>query len=307
MARRKAKMSGIMDWFRKLAPPAPGAMIPFVPKEEKPSQLPALRPSTLPAAPRKESKQLSLFDFLRPEAERVERGLILPKPPTPIAMFEFMAPAPPAPQELIQEEKELEKEVWGKMFKPSEEPMPAPAEMFEFMKPEAQAEARRFIHPSEWPFGEPPIWSQTRWQMPSTYELAEFIRKRWDLPGMYEFVLSQVTSPYWRRAVEESAHTGEPAAIDVDLVSRGTESTFEIANFLRIPDYVIENYGTLGPEGIERFTVEVLQPMFDRVGKALDVFRPTPVLRGWFDLEPDEDMNFWIRYKERKEYPQLGQ
>jgi hypothetical protein len=305
---RRRELSGIFDWFKRLAPPPPGAMVPFVPKGEKPSQLPELRRGTLPAAPREESKQLSFFDFLLPEEERSERGLILPELPKPVKMFEFMAPAPPTPAaRSIEEEQKLEKEVWGQMFKPSEEPPAAPAEMFEFLKPEAQEEARRFVHPDEWPFGEPPLWSQTPWQMPSTYEIAEFIRQRWDLPGIYEYTLNQVDNPYWRRRVEESAHVGEPATIDVDMISKGKNSTIEIANFLRIPDFVIEDYGSFGQRGIKRFTEEVLKPMFERVGKALDVFRPARSLKGWFELEPDEDMNFWIRYKERKQYPQLGQ
>lgn len=290
MARRK-ELSGIFDWFKRLAPPVPGAMIPYVPK-----QLPAVRPSTLPAA-RKESKQLSLFDFLEPGKKlpiiaRLERA------------FEFLPPAP-APQALV--ELPPAKEVWGEMFSPSPEPPTGNVpDMFEYMRPEAQAEARQFIHPDEWPFGEPPLWQHTRWQMPSTMELAEFIRQKWDLPGMYEYVLSQVDSPYWKREVENSAHLGEPASLDVDLIARAYDPSSDISRFLKIPDKVVEGYGTYGPEGLARFSIEVLEPMFERVGKALDVFRPTQELRGWFVLEPDDDMNFWVRYKEVKQYPQLG-
>jgi len=296
---RRPELSGFLDWFRRLAPPVPGAMIPYAPQEQK-SQLPAVRQSTLPATPQKESKQLSLFDFLEPQAKlpiisRLEQTFgFLPAPPAP-------APGPVIPQE-----EEKPEEIWGQMFKPSKEPIEQPADMFEFMKPSAQVEARQFIHPDEWPFGEPPLWQHTRWQMPTTLELADFIQKKWDLPGIYEYVLSQVDSPYWRREVESSAHLGEPASLDVDLVARAYDPTDDISRFLKIPDKVIEGYANFGPEGLDRFSVEVLQPMFERIGKALDVFRPTPALRGWFVLEPDDDMNFWIRYKEVKQYPQLG-
>jgi hypothetical protein len=259
-------------------------MIPYQSKSEL-----VERPSLLPA------QQLSLFDFLKPEAKLP----ILSRLEQP---FKFLAPEPGP---VIPQEKPSE--IWGQMFKPSEEPVPgSPRNMFEFMKPEAQAEARQFIHPDEWPFGDPPLWQHTRWQMPTTLELADFIQKKWDLPGMYEYVLSQVDSPYWKREVESSAHLGEPASLDVDLVARAYDPYSDISRFLRIPDNVIEGYATYGHEGLERFSVEVLQPMFERVGKALDVFRPTQELRGYFVLEPDDDMNFWIRYKEGKQYPQLG-
>lgn len=299
--RRRSEMSGIWDWLKRLAPPPPvtGAMIPYVSKEKPKSQLPAVRPSTLPAAPRKESKQLSLFDFLEPEKKlpilaKLERA------------FEFLPP-PPEPQALVPVVEEKPEEIWGRMFNPpAERPAGAQPDMFEFMKPAARAEARQFIHPDEWPFGEPPLWQNTRWQMPTTMELAEFIRQKWDLPGMYEYVLSHVDSRFWRNEVENSSHTGEPASLDVDLIARAYDPSGDISRFLKIPDKVVEGYANYGPEGLERFSMEVLQPMFERVGKALDVFRPTPELRGWFVLEPDDDMNFWVRYKEAKQYPQLG-
>lgn len=302
MGRRK-ELSGIFDWLKRLAPPPPvtGAMIPYVSKEPPGQQLPAVRPSTLPAVPRKESRQLSLFDFLEPRKKlpilaKLERA------------FEFLPPAPtPPPQALVEVPLEKPEETWGEMFKPSEEPAPGQTpDMFEFMKPAARAEVRQFIHPDEWPFGEPPLWQHTRWEMPSTFELADFIQKKWDLRGMYDYVLSQVDSRYWKKEVENSAHSGKPASLDVDLIARAYDPNSDISRFLKIPDKVVGDYANFGPEGLERFSVEVLQPMFERIGKALDVFRPTPELRGWFVLEPDDDMNFWVRYKEVKQYPQLG-
>lgn len=289
--KRRKELSGILDWFRRLAPPVPGAMIPYASKEEPSSQLPAVRPSTLPAAPR---KQLSLFDFLEPQAK-------LPILAKLEQTFGFLPAAPP-PRSTIPLEEEKPEEIWGQMFKPSEEPpQDLPADMFEFMKPSARAEARQFIHPEEWPFAEPPLWqASTRWQMPTTLELAQYIHQKWDLRGMYERVLSHTETPYWKKEVEESAHYGEPASFDVDLIGSSHDPYSDMAHFLRIPDQVIEGYGNYGHEGLDRFAVEVLQPMFERIGKALDVFRPTPALRGWFVLEPDEDMNFWVRYKEVK-------
>lgn len=285
-------MSGLFDWLKR-SPPLPGS----TPK----SQLPALRKETLPAALRKEEKKLSPFDIFKPKAPS---KAIIQAP----AFFSILTP-PPAPPQPPKVEKEQET-FWGHMFPPATEPEAPLQEIFEILKPEPVHEVvwepQRFIHPDEWPFGEPPLWSTTPWHMPTAFELAEVIRQRWDLPGMYEYVLSQVEKPGWMERVEESAHTGEPAAIDVQLLSTGKNSTFEMANFLRIPDFVVENYGDYGREGIHKFAAEVLKPMFERVGKAIDVFRPARALRGWFELEPDTDMNFWIRYKEVKQYPQLG-
>lgn len=299
--RRRKELSGFWDFIKRLAPPPPvsRAMVPYVSKEQQ--QLPVVRPSTLPAAPQKESKQLSLFDFAEPGRklpiiERLERA------------FGFLPPAPPPAQELIPHvPEEKPEQTWEEMFSPSSEPPSSNVpDMFEFMKPEAQAEARQYIHPEEWPFGEPPLWQNTKWQMPTTMEVMEYVRQRWDLPGMYEFVLNRVEDPFWKKAVADTPHYGSPATMDVDLVSTAPDSFFDMARFLRIPDPIIELYGRQGPDGIERFTVEVLQPMLEKVGKALDVFRPTPELHGWFVLEPDEDQNFWVRYKEAKQYPQLG-
>lgn len=307
MPRRTPQMSGILDWFRKFVPPSPGAMIPFVPPKGE-SQLPAVRPSTLPAVPKKEPKQLSffdfppIFDFLRPEKERQERGLILPQIPMPTAMFEFMAPAPPAPTR--EEEKRLEQEVWGQMFKPSEEPLPSSEEMLKFLKPETIQEAR-YPHPDTWSFGEPPIWSDTRWEMPTTYELRDLIHQKWDLPLLWENILRETESAWWKRDVEESAHSNQPATMVIDQLTNSAIPAYgDIGNFLNIPDYVIERYGLYGHEGLERLFHEVFKPMLERVGKALDVLRPTRELRGWFELERDRNMNFYLLYKEAKFMPQ---
>jgi hypothetical protein len=278
--RRRAEMSGIFDWFKKLVPP---------PLPKPTSMLPAVRPEQLPGMPVKEKK--SLIDVLRPSKSLIEA----PKD----IFYEALKPAKkPEPKKEIQ---------WSEII-PAVPQAAAPVyeELTSVLRPATKEYGtRRFVHPDEWPFGEPPLWQNTRWAMPTTMQVMEYIRHRWDLPGMYDYVLSQVESPQWRRLVAESSHYG-PAMMDVDLVSAGQNSFFDMAQFLRIPDPIIELYGRQGPEGIERFTVEILRPMLDKVGQALDVFRPGRALPGWFQLEPDEDMNFWVRYKEAKQYPQLG-
>lgn len=207
-----------------------------------------------------------------------------------------MAPAPTMPAVTPAPPK---KEFWEGLI-PAEEEKPL-IEPETFLKKEA---VERALRRSEWPYGEPPLWTYTRWQMPTTLELVNRLKETWDLNGLFEYVLSQTERPSWARRVEESAHLGEPASLDVEQVSSSRDPYGDIVKFLYIPDVAVEEYARYGPEGIERFMVEVLQEMSERVGKALDVLRPTPELRGWFELEPDEDMNFWIRYKEAKYKPQ---
>lgn len=287
--RRKKHMSGFLDWMRKILPPVPG------PK----SQLPAIRESMLPA---QVEKPKTFLDYFKPKSER-EKGSLIRTP-------EFLnvlipAPAPPKP-------KKPEKEVWQGLFQPEKAPekevydifKPAPKivlpEMYEILKPSAQQEAILHTRHQEWPYGEPPIWSSTRWKMPTTYELAKMINNKWELPEIYEHVLQTIETRWWKQQVEDSAHTGEPAAIDINQITKAEPPYNDIARFLNVPDNVIERYGAYGPQGEERFLVEVIQTMLERIGKALDIFRPSREMRGWFEIEPDEDMNFWLRYKEAK-------
>jgi len=290
--RQRQHMSGIFDWFKKLKPPPlPGS---------GQSQLPIVRPEQLPAFKKPEEKKLSIFDAFRPES----KGLIQPEAKKSgglIKLPDFFGILTPAAPPAKPEEKQAP--IWGTMFEPAPEGQAEErpiGEMVEFLKPTARREAQQYSRQEEWPHKEPPLWMGTRWAMPTTYELAHFIHQKWDLPRLYDTALTTVGNHWWRRQVEESAHTGEPATLDLELITRAEPPYNDMGNFLNIPDFVLELYGRYGEEGIERFNTEVLQPLLERVGKALDVFRPTPELRGWFELEPDQDMNFWLRYKEAK-------
>lgn len=293
--RRKQHLSGPFDWLKKLLPPTPG------PK----SQLPAVRESMLPA---QVEKPKSFLDYFKPKSEEEKRSLIQAP-----AFLNVIIPAPsPAKQKPKQEE-----EVWQGLFQPEKAPVkevheifqPEPKrstpEMFEFLKPSAQREAMLHTRHDEWPYGEPPLWTATRWKMPTTYELAQMINEKWELPMIYETVLQAIGTRWWRQQVEDSPHTGEPAAIDINQLTKAEPPYNDIARFLNVPDNVIEQYGAYGPQGEKRFVIEVIQPMLERIGKALDLFRPSKEMRGWFEIEPDEDMNFWLRYKEAK-FRQMG-
>jgi len=288
---RRKHLSGPFDWLKKFLPPTPG------PK----SQLPAIRESMLPA---QVEKPKTFLDYFKPKSEK-EKGSLIPTP-------EFLNVLIPAPS-LPKTKPTQEKEVWQGLFQPEKipakeiheifkpEPKTGLPEMFEFLKPSAQREALLHSNPQEWPYGEPPLWSFTRWKLPTTYELALMINEKWELPEIYETVLQTIETRWWRQQVEDSAHTGEPAAIDLNQITKAEPPYNDIARFLNIPDNVIEQYGIYGPQGEERFVVEVIQPILERIGKALDFLRPSrTVMKGWFEIEPDEDMNFWLRYKEAK-------
>lgn len=293
--RRKQHMSGFFDWMKKMLPPVPG------PK----SQLPILRESMLPAEVRKEK---SVIDYFKPKSEE-SKGTLIPTPSFLNVIIPASAPKPAAPkpekavwQGLFQPEKAPEKEV-HELFKPEPKaPMP---EMFEFLKPSAQAEAILHTRQQEWPYGEPPLWSFTRWKMPTTYELALMINEKWDLEDIWETVLQTIDQRWWKQQVQDSSHTGEPAAIEINQITKNEPPYNDIASFLNIPDYVVERYGTYGPDGAARFDAEVIEPMLERIGKALDVLRPTKEIRGWFEIERDDQGNFWLRYKEAK-FRQMG-
>jgi hypothetical protein len=285
--RRRPEMSGLIDWFlSKFSPP------PLPPKE--PSLLPAPRFELLPAVPPKEKK--SVIEVFKPKP----KGLIQ----APKGVHEIFVPPQKELLPVRAPEPEKPEVKWAELIPTAEgASVPIAEDLARYLKPSTIYEASRYQHPVEWPYGEPPIWQNTPWKMPSTYEIAQYIQRRWDLNGLYERVLGEIHKPYWQRQVEESAHVGEPAAMEVEQLSDVTDPRSDISRFLRIPDAVIELYGRAGPEGANRYNTEVLLPMLERVEKALEVSRPTPVIRGWFEIEPDEQMNFWLRYKEAR-FPQ---
>lgn len=254
--------------------------------------LPIVRPQQLPALPREKEKK-SLIDVFRSKPQELIQA--------PKEVLEIFRPAQKSVIPIPPVEKKPEVR-WEELV-PQEAPSAMP--IAEFLKPSTIYEASLYPPTSDWATGEPPIYSHTTWRMPSTYELAEYIQRRWDLPGIYEYVLNQVEQPWWRREVFDMAHEGRPAMLDVELLSKSGDPRLDISRFLKIPDAVIELYGRYGPEGHRLFNMEVLGPLLERLGKALDVLRPTPVLRGYFEIEPDPDMNFWLRYKETM-VPQLG-
>lgn len=287
--RRKQHLSGPFDWLKKLLPPVSS------PK----SQLPAVRESMLPA---EIEKPKTFLDYFKPKSEQEKRSLIQAP-----EFFNVLIPAPVPPKPKTK----TEKQVWEGLFEPEKapskeiqvfrpEPKAPETEMFEFLKPSAKQEAILHTRQQEWPYGEPPLWSFTRWKMPTTYELALMINQKWELEDIWEMVLQTIDTRWWKQQVEDSAHTGEPAVIEINQITKAEPPYNDIATFLNIPDYVIEQYAVYGPEGHARFDAEVVQPMLERIGKALDVLRPTKEMRGWFQIEPDNLMNFWLLYKEAK-------
>lgn len=300
-------MSGIFDWLRRrLHPGPPGlpapesrAMIPAMPlrrgglldllalrpPEAVPGELQALPPpplleafgppAALPVVPEPEAppspEEPSLFEtFFAPDPEA--------QGPSPI---EALVPAPPAE----------EMSPWAAMARPltpSEATVPQAVEDW----------TREFPDVLESTRGRTPLWilRDLGWLMPPTLELVEEIRSAWDLPLIFEEALLVSEDPRWRRAVQESAHRGEPAEMEIMLISGGDDPYGEAARFLGVPDTLIEAYAGR-TDGDVLLWSEVLRPLHARFSKAMDVLKPQP-LRGWFDIEPGEDGMLWLKYKE---------
>lgn len=316
-------MSGLLDFFGKKK--APKSQLPIL-REEEGTVIPLPSKSQLPAAPKRTLKEqlLSIFEPFEPghpTLPEVRRSLnLVPEQinlPAPIDIIPEQIRETPRPESKPVPEEEL----FSGMF---EETKAAPEEIFEFVKPSEEeptpppgptydlveglrrsAEAGgRPLH-ADWPMGVPPLYWSLPWRIPSPFEIAYRLQETSDLSGLWEFTLQNTDYPGWRREVEESAHTGEPAKLEIEQVAHWNTAYEDLANYFKVPASVLDKYfGEIrsGEEGWERgqlFFVEVLQPLIENHHKALDALRP-PSLRGFYEYEEDDGFNWWLTYKQGK-------
>lgn len=311
--KKTPRMDGVLDWFfgkrspeeqpRSIfesfgaIPPGepPAAPLPGLPAPQG-SGLPILRPET-PSAVRP-----SMFDvFLPVPPTAAGSGGMIPAEATPAGplIFRSFAPTPPAPP-MPETEQQPE------LFTP--EPERPFGSFFELFEPSAEVPSFRA---GEYSHGIP-LWDLTSWRMPTTWEIHEEVVRNWDPNFIFETVLSETGTQYWKRAVEESTHYG-PATIEIDRVARKNSAFEDFAGTFQIPRQVLDLYfGNVtteadAQEASERFMEEVLNPLIDRYEKVFDLLKPTRELRGWFEFARDRETgDWWLTYREAKYRPQLG-
>lgn len=291
-------MDGIFDWIRRALPGfeafRPPAETPGLPAPEARPGLPAPPPSG-GLIPRPE--RLPMFEALRPKEGE---GLLVRYLP-PKTIFAPLAPPEAPPQEPPQQPS-----LWPALFA-GEEPQATVPEMFSFAAPQEAPPEEALYEPAElrWLPGEPvPLWRvSSPWRMPTTMELVDRIREKWDLLELWDFVLLQTDYPAWREMVADSAHTGEAARLEIDLVAEYGDPYDSLSQLLGVPESVPVLYFRDARNNVEAeaagelYYSEVIGPMLDRFSKAFDVLKPVS-LRGWFDISPGMDGDWWFSYNQ---------
>lgn len=261
-----------MDWF-----------FPKKPKEPRPIGLPAKSEASLPAVP-KEKKQLSLFKFETPkEEELIGEEITIP---------------------VVFQEEKPKKEPEGFKFEESLE-IPLPIERPSAPRPKLEREIEQPSIYSQEDFITRPHWQETSWRPTTAIEFADRLDQMFDLPEIYEEVLVNIERPSWKREVEEAAHRGEPAFIQLQLIAGGRGYLEELSYLLDVPDEVYDIYRD-HPDSIFAYQDDVIEPLLENLGRAFDLRRPPGKMPGWFGIASDEDMNYWLTYFEEPYYPQTG-
>jgi len=305
-------MGGVFDWLRlrlpgrpmfeafgprpglPALPPAPPGL-PAIPEAQAPGVIavPSAPPPALPGI-------LRIFEAFRPLA-------VPPPRPAPPGIFEFVKPSPPAMPPPTPEEAVA---LWKELFPQEEQPieaMFAQAWLAEPVKPpwqgvpperipETMEWMREFPDIAERTGGRMPLWIllNLRWEPPNTWQLAEGMKKGWDLLGIFDIVLSNTATDLWQGWVRTAVT--EPATLEIEPVTSAPPGPYsDIGTFLGVPDHVIFAYARQ-LEGDKLLWEEVLSPVIQRTLRALDTLKP-PGLRGWFDIVPIEG-RFWLVYRE---------
>ncbi len=304
----KARLGGVLDWFRRrpseekprsifeafgAKPPTPPATpLPGLPAPAGGTLVPRPETPPVPARP-------SIFQFAAPEA-----GPLIPQPPR---IFEVFQPSPPPAA------AEAQRPLWEPIYAPPSEAERPLSAMFAQVPETPQVEEAPRWRPGEYERGVP-AWSFTRWSMPSTVEIVNELPQDWDLNYLWDYILTETQSPWWRTQVEQSPHVGEPATLELQLLARRNALYEDFAKLFGIPQQVLDVYfGNVrsnedAREASYYFMEEVILPLIERYEKALDILRPAPqYMRGYFEIMPERETgNWWLNYKEGRQYPQLG-
>lgn len=301
-------LEGLFDWLKRAIRQA--APKPKLPPAEERALIPlAPTPPTLPAAPvtpepARPFWPYVLIPYVPPPPPAVPPAQVPPELPVPLAPV-----VPPA-----------EASIWEALFGPPEPAVPVP-EVPEIppWQVEEAAPPRSFfwdvvmgpagpIRMEDWTReypdivvrteGRMPLWIAFNlgWRMPTTMQLVKDVRESWDLPMLFEHVLSSIEDPYWQRTVEESTKRGEAAELEIQRFGDPWDPYKDAAQLFGIPDAMIEFY-TRQPDAARLLVEEIFIPLFDRFEKAMEILKPRG-LRGSFEVSPSFDGSLWLKYKE---------
>ncbi len=303
MKQRRHRLSGWWDIFRSKkgferfegAPglPAPKSGLPIVRPE--PESLPIPSPSLLDA--------VRNLPILTPPPEAP--GLLTPLIEQAAIPFGWIDPSTKEVIPSPEQEQKAEQELWAGMF---EEEKERPVSIYEaFARTQEEKQVRSSRRPGDWPGrGREPRYSTAGWELPDTFHLMEVLKKGdpLDLNGLFDQALSDTSTSWWKAAVDESAHTGEAAELELREIASDDNAYQVISELFNIPGGVLEVYfgNPDDTEGAIAFHMEVVEELLARFSTAMDFLRP-PALRGWFEISPGTDDNWWLKYVEGK-FPQ---
>jgi|FLYN01.1.fsa_nt_gi hypothetical protein len=329
-SHRRTEVSGILDFFKRLArkreeSPQETALPAELPEQQPVYPVSFLAPPPPPPAPAIVERMLRIFQ--PPPAPPFPAIMA----PLPAEVPKEMIPAPVSPEiptaPLVPEEEILDvAEVWERMVPPAPPaPAPAPASLYpveEYLPSAAYldlpfereaAEYRRQV--MEAMERQPPAWilyppsPPGPWTIPSREEMARLLLER--IPNLQE-VLRDLerfrTTEEFALALAEHQRRGQPFMVALAPIAY-RELYTDFSAFFGIPWEIFQSYvggARTEAEYMEaerRFWEEVLNPTFFRVTEAMDLIKPRS-LPGYFTVARDPSTGgYWLYYAEALTVP----
>lgn len=301
--RTRQEMSGIFDYFKKKSKQkslfdafSSGALIPAP-------------PSQLPAAPKKEKRDL--FAFLDPGAAAPpkEKKSLIQRLLPPLPSFPSSKKALPISEVTPSKAPIAE---WGEMFSKSSKEERSQSAMFEKMvEAEEPPPPPKYvlINPSvppetpTRPHGLPALSTAPvmEWTFPTADQLAEHFHRTMKLPEIFSEIRAIRATPEFKKDQLVYSWQGIPMMIPVDPVVYREKFT-DWANFYGIPWGVVVMYVDVPPEyqkeGEDALWNNVLSPLNSLLPEAFEKLKP-PDLPGFFNVSFTEPAGeYWLYYIE---------
>jgi hypothetical protein len=135
----------------------------------------------------------------------------------------------------------------------------------------------------------------------------------WDLDKAWDVVRSERATQWFQADVQEAAHTGRPALVEIEPLAhlwlREGEWVWQLADVFGVPDRVINMYYSSAPtprEAEGALWDEIFAPLARIFAEAFDLLKPDDI-PGWFEVHPDaEDEQVILYYNEARFRPRGG-